>query len=137
MTDITTRKPDCQLVAVKEPRRWALAAVGVACVGMGAIGVFVPGLPTTIFLIIASWCFTRSCPWLEERVRRLRIFKPFYQVIDNGGRMPRRAKVISWTFMWTAIAISTALLISQGLHPAVWGSVIAAGIVGTLAILAL
>jgi len=42
-------------------RRWLLAGAGVVAVGLGGLGVFVPGLPTTIFLIIASYCFARSC----------------------------------------------------------------------------
>ena len=36
----------------RRARRWWLAGLGVACVGVGGVGVFVPGLPTTIFLII-------------------------------------------------------------------------------------
>ena len=35
-------------------RRWLLATAGVVCVGLGALGVVLPGLPTTIFLIAAG-----------------------------------------------------------------------------------
>jgi hypothetical protein len=54
-----------------------LAAAGLLCVGLGALGAVLPGLPTTIFLILASYCFTRSCPWLEERLLRTRLFAPY------------------------------------------------------------
>lgn len=40
--------------------RWAFFIFGWLCVALGMIGVVVPGLPTTIFLIIAVWAFSRS-----------------------------------------------------------------------------
>ncbi len=75
--------------------RWLLVAGGVTLVGIGAVGVFLPGLPTTIFLLGASWCFTRSCPWLEERLIRIPLFRPFLVYLDQGAQMPR--KVVVWT----------------------------------------
>jgi hypothetical protein len=96
--------------------RWLLVTAGVALVGIGAVGVFVPGLPTVIFLLGASWCFARSCPWLEDRLIRIPLFKPFLIYLDNGARMPR--KVVIWTLviMWTAIALSS-IIVSTGENP--------------------
>ena len=90
--------------------RWLLVTAGVALVGIGAVGVFVPGLPTVIFLLGASWCFARSCPWLEDRLIRVPLFKPFLIYLDNGAQMPR--KVVVWTLvvMWIAIALSSAIV---------------------------
>jgi uncharacterized membrane protein YbaN (DUF454 family) len=126
------RRPD-------SPRRWLLALLGLVCVGLGAVGVFVPGLPTTIFLIAAAWLFARSCPWLEEKLVRHRFFAPFQPYLEPGARMPRRARITALVTMWTAIAISVAVLLRGGGGDAVpWtlaGLIAAAGVVGTVVIL--
>jgi hypothetical protein len=93
-----------------DPRRWALAGVGVLAVGLGALGVFVPGLPTTIFLIVASYCFARSCPWLEERLLRRPLFAPYLKAIDPSNPMPRKVRVIATAAMWISVGISLAAL---------------------------
>ena len=111
------------------PWRWALAAFGLFCVAAGAIGVVVPGLPTTIFLILASWAFAKSCPWLESRLIRNRFFRPFLVYLEPGVRMPPRAKAIALAMMWTAIAISSAILLTR--EWLIVPPVLLAGLVGT------
>ena len=117
-------------------RRWLLAAVGVFFVGLAALGVVVPGLPTTIFLILATWCFTRSCPWLERKLVQAPMFRPFQQYLRPGARMPRRARVVALLAMWTAITISATVL-ARGVDPAapILATLGACGLVGTVAIL--
>ncbi len=121
------------------PRRWLLALLGLLCVGLAAIGVVVPGMPTTVFLIAAAWLFTRSCPWLEEKLVRHRVFAPFHAYLDPDTPMPRRARIAALAAMWTAITASVLLLGSGGLAGpallAVRAAVIAAGMVGTVVIL--
>jgi len=95
---------------LRSPRRLLLAAAGVVCVGLGALGVFVPGLPTTVFLIAASYLFTRSCPWLEERLLHNRLFRPYLRYLDGEARMPLRAKVVTIALMWAFVALSTWML---------------------------
>jgi uncharacterized protein len=51
-------------------RRAALVALGLVLVGMGYLGVILPGLPATPFLLAASYCFIRSSPRLHRWLRR-------------------------------------------------------------------
>lgn len=111
--------------------RYAFAATGVGCVGLAGVGVVVPGMPTTVFLIAASWCFARSCPWLTDKLIHNRFFRPFAQYLVPGAVMPLRAKVISLAVMWTAV-IASSLLIASGDAP--WFvplSVVAMGFIAT------
>jgi uncharacterized membrane protein YbaN (DUF454 family) len=123
--------PELRLVRSRL-HRWLLVAGGVSLVGIGGVGVFLPGLPTTVFLIGASWCFTRSCPWLEERLIRIPLFRPFLVYLDQGAQMPR--KVVVWTLivMWLAIAASAAV-VTIGPEPRrlVAATIVAAGVVGS------
>lgn len=98
---------------LRSPRRLLLAAAGVVCVGLGALGVFVPGLPTTVFLIVASYLFTRSCPWLEERLLHNRLFRPYLRYLEGEARMPLRAKVVTIAVMWAFVAVSAWLLAAR------------------------
>ncbi len=117
-------------------RRWLLAAIGVFFVGIAALGAVVPGLPTTIFLILATWCFTRSCPWLERKFVQAPLFRPFRPYLEPDAVMPRRARILAVAMMWTAIAasIATLALAGAGTTPT-YGAIVAAGVVGSVAIL--
>ena len=132
-TDVAERETK---IPVSRTRRLVLAGIGLVLVGLGAVGAVLPGLPTTIFLLGASWCFARSCPWLEERLLRARIFRPFRAWLEPGGRVSPRTKAASIAVMWLAIAISVGTL-TIGEKPAwvVASVVVALGLVGTWFIL--
>jgi uncharacterized protein len=108
------------------PARWLWFAVGWLSVAVGTVGVLVPGLPTTVFFIVAAACFTRSSPRFEQWVLGLPRIGPLVRDYRSGLGMPRRSKV------W---AISTMVVVGL---VSVWISrsrpVIAATIVGVLLI---
>lgn len=105
--------PDPHVPAPRPPagrvKRWTFVALGACCVGLGGVGIVVPGLPTTVFLIVASYCFSRSCPALTDRWLRRGVFAPYMRYADEGRPMPFHARVIALACMWggTAIAVHT------------------------------
>ena len=104
--------------------------------GLGWLGVFVPGLPTTIFLIIASYCFARSCPWLEDRLLRIPLFAPYMKVLDEGRGMSRKAATSALVSMWSCVALSLTILFVAGrLTPWVAGLIVLLAGVGSATIL--
>jgi len=120
---------------LRSPRRLLLAFLGIVCVGLAVAGAILPGLPATVFLILASYLFTRSCPWLEERLIRNRLFSPYLQYLDNRQAMPRRARLIAAITMWIAVATSlTMLALAGALGPWGGGSIVGAALVGSLVI---
>jgi uncharacterized membrane protein YbaN (DUF454 family) len=115
-------------------RRWLLAGLGVVCVGLGAVGAIVPGLPTTIFLIAACYLFARSFPALEQRLVRTRLFRPYLRYL-NGHPIPRRTRIATIAVVWVFVGLSLFLLARGGALAPWLGALIVAGAgLGTFAI---
>ncbi len=105
---------------------WLVA--GMIAVGLGGIGIVVPGLPTTVFFIVAASCFARSSPRFEAWVLGLPKIGPLVRDHRNGLGMPRRAKVLALTMMWAAIVLSSLALRQR---PVLVGVVVLVGLIGT------
>lgn len=86
---------------------------GLLCVAIGGIGIFVPGLPTTVFFIMAAWCFSRSSKRLERWVLNLPGIGPMVSDFRAGLGMPRRAKIIAIGCIVLAVGLSAGLVISN------------------------
>ncbi|MGH9210841.1 MAG: YbaN family protein [Acidimicrobiales bacterium] len=88
-------------------RRLAWFAFGWLAVGLGTVGIVVPGLPTTGFFVLAAACFARSSPRFEAWVLHLPKVGPLVRDHRAGLGMPRRAKVVAIAMMLTACAVSS------------------------------
>ena len=92
------------------PVRWLLLAFAVLCLVLGLIGVIVPGLPTTVFILMAAWAAARSSPRLYRWLWQHRLFGPLLHNWSQGGRVSRRAK---WSATVLMALSSLILLITQ------------------------
>ncbi|MCP3991167.1 MAG: DUF454 domain-containing protein [Actinomycetia bacterium] len=86
---------------------------GLTCVGVGGVGIVVPGLPTTVFFIMAAWCFSRSSKRLERWVLELPRIGPMVSDYRAGFGMPKRAKVFAITSMVIFCSLSAGLMINK------------------------
>ena len=100
---------------------------GLLSVAIGGIGVVVPGLPTTVFFIVAAACFSRSSPRFEQWVLNLPKIGRTVRDYRAGLGMPRRSKVIAVTMI---VAVSTLSAVLAG-GPVGW-AIVALGLVGAL-----
>jgi uncharacterized protein len=121
---------------IRTPYRWALAATGVFCFALGGVGAVVPGLPTTVFLLVGSFLLVRSCPWLEERLLTWRLFAPYARFIRSREPMPTRGRVAAIAAMSLSVAGSLLVLrFTDKLTPLIAASIVALWVVGLIAIL--
>ena len=73
--------------------------LGSFFVMIGAIGAVVPGLPTTLFLILAAACYIRSSQKLYDWLIANKTFGPYLKDYREGKGIPRRAKKIALIMM--------------------------------------
>ncbi|PAV48807.1 hypothetical protein CK486_05230 [Pseudomonas sp. HAR-UPW-AIA-41] len=90
--------------------RTLLLAIGWLSVILGIIGIFLPVLPTTPFLLLAAACFARSSRrfylWLVEHPR----LGPWVRDYLDGHGIPLKAKIYSIALMWASISLSCYLV---------------------------
>lgn len=90
--------------------RYALLAIGWLSVVLGVIGIFLPVLPTTPFLLLAAACFMRSSErfynWLVMHPR----LGPWIRDYLEGEGIPLKAKIYSISLMWISIGLSCYLV---------------------------
>lgn len=96
--------------------RWLWLILGLLLTAIGLIGIVVPGLPTTIFMILAAACYFRSSQGLYNWVINHKYFGSHVKNYREGKGMPLRAKFFSLSMMWVFVfyaiffALATKLL---------------------------
>lgn len=103
--------PTTTATTTSRPARWLLLVSGFACVALGGVGIVVPGLPTTVFFIVAAACFSRSSPRFEAWVLDLPRIGPLVRDHRDGLGMPRRAKRYAIASIVVTCGLSASLLI--------------------------
>ncbi len=85
--------------------RWLLLTLACVSLATGVAGIFIPGLPTTVFILIAAWAAARSSPRLYAWLLAHRLFGPMIINWENGGAVSRRAKWSATVAMGACIGI--------------------------------
>ena len=95
-----------------------LLGTGFLFVGLAAVGVVLPVLPTTPFLLVAAACFARSSPRFYEWLLQNRVFGPLIRDWREHRCIPLHAKVLAVTLI-AAVGGSSAIWFVQPL----WGKI--------------
>jgi len=80
--------------------------VGTLALLLAILGIFLPLLPTTPFLLLASACYLRGSDRLYGWLMANRVFGPYLRNIQAGRGIPLRSKIIALTVMWASLAFS-------------------------------
>ncbi len=97
----------------KKFRHWILILCGILFVGLGGLGIFLPLLPTTPFLLLAAACFIRSSDRLYKWMITNRIFGSYIKNYREKKAVPRRIKVFTLIFLWAAIGYSAVMVVQS------------------------
>ncbi len=107
----------------KVTARASYFCLGWLMLALGIVGAFVPLMPTTIFLIIASWFFARSSPRLDAWLMSHPRFGPALRAWNTAGAIPRNAKIMACLGMTVGFG-----LFWIGAHPGFWLAAFVAGL---------
>jgi len=87
-------------------KRQLLIITGTICVAIGVIGIFIPILPTTPFLLLAAACYLRSSQRFYNWLMNNRWFGTYIRNYIEGRGIPVKVKLFTIVLLWVAISIS-------------------------------
>lgn len=99
-------RSQCPAPSAKGVRRVVYIGLGLFFVGLGVLGAILPVLPTTPFLLLASFFFVRSSPRLNDWLRRSRLFGPFLRDWQEHRGVRLKVKIVALLMVPTAVFCS-------------------------------
>ena len=98
-------------------KRAVYIAIGLSSLGLAVLGALLPGLPTTVFLLISLWAFSRSSERLHAWVKRMPLFREALVHVERyhaERSISRGVKTVAVTCAWASVAI---FFLGRGLEP--------------------
>lgn len=95
---------------VNSLKKYLLIFLGSISLSLGVIGVFIPVLPTTPFLLLASFCYVRSSEKMYNWLINHKIFGSYIYCYLVYKAVPRRTKIGALIFLWSTLSISAILV---------------------------
>ncbi len=100
----------------KTNRNWIrilLIIAGTLFAGLGILGIFLPVLPTTPFLLLAAACYVRSSQRLYNWLLNNRWFGSYIRNYLQGKGVPLKVKALTLTLLWGTIGFSVAFVVES------------------------
>ncbi len=77
--------------------------IGILAIALGVLGIFLPLLPTTPFLLLAAACFARGSSTMHHWLMTHRLFGDYLRNYGEGRGIPLRAKIVALLMMWSSL----------------------------------
>lgn len=89
----------------------ALIIFGMISLLLGIIGIFLPLLPTTPFLLLAAACFSKGSDWFYRKLIENKWLGEYIKNYREGRGIPKRTKMIAILLLWVTILYSAIIMI--------------------------
>lgn len=108
-------KPNTEINNLQQPKfiKYLYLLSGFLLVAIGVIGIFLPVLPTTIFLILASACFVKSSPQANQWLKNHKILGQYIKNYQEKTGLTVKAKIFNILFLWSMILLSAFFLTDE------------------------
>lgn len=90
-----------------------LLTIGFITMGLGFLGVFLPVLPTTPFLLVSLACFMRSSERMHQYVMNNKYLAPYVKEYASSEGIPKRAKIRAIFLIWITISFTAFVVIDK------------------------
>ena len=90
-----------------------LVTSGTLFLALGVIGIFIPLLPTTPFLLLAAACYIRGSKKFYDKLIKNRWLGEYIKNYQDGKGIPFKVKIITITVLWLTIITSIILFVSN------------------------
>lgn len=91
-------------------RKAVLIFLGTVCVALGVLGMFLPLMPTTVFLLAAAYCYSKSSVRFHNWLLTNKLCGKYISNYKAGRGMTVRSKVTSLLSLWLSIGLSIWLI---------------------------
>ena len=105
---------------LKRVLRGVLVIAGTLFTGLGLLGIFLPLLPTTPFLLLAAACYARSSKRFYCWLLANRWFGDYIRNYEEGNGIPLKAKLIAILLLWVSIILSITFVFSDFLFSSIF-----------------
>lgn len=96
---------------IRNLKRTLLIIAGTLLVGLGIIGIFMPVLPTTPFLLLAAACYARSSQRFYHWLLNNKWFGNYIKNYIQRRGVPLKTKVLAITWLWITIGFSVVFVV--------------------------
>jgi len=96
--------------------RWTLMFAGTVLVGIGILGIFLPLLPTTVFFLMAAWCYARSSQRFYDWLHTNKYFGTYLRNYRERKGITLSSKISTLVILWCSIGYSVVVTDSIAIH---------------------
>jgi uncharacterized protein len=97
----------------KRLRRGILVSLGTISLALGIIGIFIPILPTTPFLLLAAGCYAKGSKRFYQWLMKNRWLGSYIRNYQEGRGIPLKVKIATILLLWSTMAVSIIMIVSN------------------------
>ncbi|NCC98773.1 MAG: DUF454 domain-containing protein [Bacteroidia bacterium] len=94
-------------------KKYVYMFFGTISLCLGIIGIALPVLPTTPFLLLTAWLYFRSSPKLYQKLMNSKYFGTYIKSFREDKAIPLHAKIISISLLWITISYSAICILEE------------------------
>lgn len=90
---------------MKQLKRIVCLGLGILCVALAIVGVFLPLLPTTPFFLLAFALFSVE-PRIQNKLKQNKYFREYILIYRSGEPIPKGKVIVTLILLWTMLSLS-------------------------------